>query len=234
MITVMSMLTQEALLSATYDTAYQNSTLSQSYTTAFTSLPPEIKQAIFCSLPDVASLKSLVLSHSSFYHVYLDAESLILGEILRRQIGSDMITLATVLSKSYNLRPWSKAGVLEFLSRLLEHEAPISWTLPQALFISQLHGHVEFFVAGFAAAKLADKTQKDLSRNEKFRITRSLYLFELYCNLFRARKSAKADRFSAEEQRGLFFTRFAPWENEQLGCIHDYLFEQFSIGMYPY
>ncbi len=212
---MMSVPTPEALLSATYDTVYQNSTLSQRYTNTFTSLPPEITQAIFCSLPDVASLKSLVLSHSSLYHVYLDAESLVLGEILRRQIGSEMISFATVLSKSYNLRPWSREGVLDILSRIHEHEAPILWTLPQALCVSQLHSHVEFFVAGFAAAKLADKTQKELSSNDILRITRSFYLFELYCNLFRARKSAKMGRFSAEEQRDLFFSRFAPWENEQ-------------------
>lgn len=234
MTTMMSVPTPEALLSATYDTAYQDSALSQSYFNTLTSLPPEITQAIFCCLPDVASLKSLVLSHSSLYHVYLDAESLVLGEILRRQIGSEMISFATVLSKSYNLRPWSKAGVLDILSRLHEREAPMLWTLPQALCVSQFHTHVEFFVAGFAVAKLADETPKELSSHEKLRITRSFYLFELYCNLFRARKSVKTDRFSAEEQRDLFFTRFAPWENEQLGCIHDYLFEQFCIGTYPY
>lgn len=35
--------------------------------------------------------------------------------------------------------------------------------------------------------------------------------------------------FEKQEQRDIFFDKFAPWENEQLGCIHDYLIEEITI-----
>ncbi len=200
----------------------------------FTSLSPEIKHAIFCSLPDVASLEALVLTCSSFYHTFLTAQSLVLKEIMRSQISADVISLAVVVSKSCDLRPWSRAGVLDFLSHFLEHRAPIMWTLPRALHVSHLHSHIKFFAAEFAATKLAGEAQSRPSISETHRIERTFYVFELYCNLFRARKPANKDRFSAEEQRDLFFAKFAPWENEQLACVHDYLFDRLSVGTYRY
>lgn len=207
-------------------------TKPQGYTNTFTSLLPEIKHAIFCSLPDVASLKALILTCSSFYHTFLNAQSLVLKEIIRSQISGDVISLAVVVSRSCDLQPWSRAGVLDFLIHFLDFRAPILWTFPRALHVSELHSHIKFFVADFAATKLAGETQLGLSVYETLRIERTFYIFELYCNLFRSYQPANKDRFSAEEQRDLFFAKFAPWENEQLACVHDYLFGRLSIGTY--
>lgn len=217
---------------ATYDTIHHDLAPPQSYTNTFTSLPVEMKQAILSTAPDVASLKSLVSSCSCFYHCFCGAESSILHNILRRQIGPDLMPLAAIVSESYRLRPWTKEGALDVLSQLFEHRALASWTLPGASYVSQLHGHVEFFVADFVATKLSNETQTKPSESEVHRIRRTFYLFELYCTLFRARPSKK-NRFSKDDLRDLFFKKFAPWENEQLSCIHDYLFEQLSVGTYP-
>jgi len=146
--------------SATYITAKKDPTKSQGYTNTFPSLLPEIKHAIFCSLPDVASLKALILTCSSFYYTFLNTQSLVLKEIIRNQISADMISLAFVLSRSCDLRPWSRAGVLDFLSHFPGYRAPILWTLPRALLVSELHSHIKFFAADFAATKLAGEASQ--------------------------------------------------------------------------
>lgn len=60
-----------------------------------------------------------------------------------------------------------------------------------------------------------------LSTNEVTRIERSLYRFEIYCNLFR--DSAQFTFAPGPEQREAYFSKFSPWENEQLACVQDYL-----------
>lgn len=35
-----------------------------------------------------------------------------------------------------------------------------------------------------------------------------------------------------DDQREAYFAYFAPWENEQLACIHDYLLEVITPGLY--
>ncbi len=35
--------------------------------------------------------------------------------------------------------------------------------------------------------------------------------------------------FGAQGQRETFFGMFSPWENENLGCIHDHLIEEITI-----
>lgn len=61
-----------------------------------------------------------------------------------------------------------------------------------------------------------------VTRQEACRIHRALYRFEIYRNLF-CQSPAKVQSSVYGEQNELFFSHFAPWENEQLGCIHDFL-----------
>ncbi|MCJ1402995.1 hypothetical protein MMC11_006217 [Xylographa trunciseda] len=111
------------------------------------------------------------------------------------------------------------------------------WTLPDTLAIGNLYTQIQFFVADFASCGFAKQGFGTInapsylgpfSSTERRRIERAFYRFELYCNLFRERKYGD-DRFSPEEQRDIFFASYTPWENEQLACIHDYLFDRLSI-----
>ena len=70
------------------------------------------------------------------------------------------------------------------------------------------------------------------TRQEICRIERALYRFEIYCNIFRESPKAQYSSVYGEQKR-LFFSNFAPWENEQLGCIHDFLARVVSPGQLP-
>ena len=214
----------------------------------FTSLAPELKCAIFQKLPDVTSAKSLALTSSSFYHTFLDAQPVLLTQVLQNEITTNLLHGAFAASKASRIPVWTKEAVQGFLDEYFGDFVPHKsqkWELSDALHMSKVHTCVEFFAAEFASAALSkNPTARGLnaapSAAEVIRIKRILYRFELYCNLFRKPRCDQMIRgerncliqpspFGMEEQQELFFNMFSPWENEQLGCIHDYLIEQITI-----
>ncbi|KAJ9646962.1 hypothetical protein H2204_000654 [Knufia peltigerae] len=121
--------------------------------------------------------------------------------------------------------------------RSRQDPALLSWTLSQALQLGHLQRHVAHLSLDFASHCSENPvTEVDVklfwegfpTPTEIRRIQRTLYRFEIYCNLFRARKKPPAAAFDVDEHRTVFFSKFSPWENEQLGCIHDYLFHKAS------
>ena len=221
-------------------------------------LPPELKQAIFSLLPDVLSIPAIILTCSVLSRAFLDAESLILTRILQRQIHSNIAFEAYLALNSSQLdlsfrtlkeEPWD----LDKVRKLLENcdgnrssSLDQRWRLRDALALSKLHEHVQFFTDRFASSALSiDPTGEVLSFSESqpsvtelHRIQRTFYRFEIFCNLFREREHKGRDSvskilnpnteagLSPKEKQTLFFARFPPWENEQLACIRDYLFDQ--------
>ena len=87
-----------------------------------------------------------------------------------------------------------------------------------------------YFAEHFAATKLAQQEIKIPSELEMHRIERSLYVFDLYKILFRRTKQSRKGRFTSKDQWTTLFSKFAPWETEQLGCIYDYLFDMITPG----
>ncbi len=229
---------QDAELSTATDTARLQ----------LTSLSPELKCAIFTNLLDVTSVRSLALISSSFYYTFLDAEHLILTQVLQNEISTDLLHGAFAAYQASKIPVWTKPAVHEFLGeyfgKLVPHKAK-KWSLSEALHMSKLHRCVEFFAAKFASVALSkNPTTRDSnatpSCTEMIRIKRILYRFELYCNLFRKPgfdRMVRGERncliqpspFRTQEQQDIFFDMFAPWENEQLGCIHDYLIEEITV-----
>ena len=212
-----------------------------------TALTPELKCLIFTNLPDVTSAKSLALVSSSFYYTFLDAQSLILTQILQNEISTDLVQGACAAYKASKIPLWTKQAVEEFLDRYFErfvHDNTPKWDLSEALHMSKVHTCVEFFAAEFASLALSKNpsmrgSNAAPSSTEMIRIKRILYRFELYCNLFRKPRYDQMRRgerncliqpspFEAEEQQKIFFDKFSPWENEQLGCIHDYLIKEIT------
>ena len=217
-------------------------------------LPVEMKQAIFSKLPDVSSVVYLHLAHSSFYHCLQDAKSVILSHVLQSQIHSDVAFDALAALKSSKLGSsnltWSKEDVRKLMTvydgirvaSLSRH-----WSFRDALYLDNLHNHVEYFARGFITTALNPKTDHNAfsvnaqtaSSSEQHRVERTLYRFELYCNLFRKRERKRRElsrnrlnpeeRFIHREQHQIFFERFPPWENEQFASIREYLFKRLSI-----
>lgn len=226
----------------------RSSTAGDTAQSQLTSLTPELKGAIFQNLPDVTSAKSLALTSSSFYYTFLDARSLILTHVLQNQISTDLLHSAFAAFKASKIPVWTKQAVRDFLGEYFGNSVPHEsqkWNLSEALHMSKIHSCVDFFAAEFASFALskiptARGSNAAPSLTEMIRIKRILYRFELYCNLFRKPSHDRMIRgkrncltrpnpFGKQEQRDIFFNLFSPWENEQLGCIHDYLVEEITV-----
>lgn len=70
--------------------------------------------------------------------------------------------------------------------------------------------------------------ERPVSKTEWERIERVLYRFELFRKLF-GRFHDSAAKLTPLVK--FFFQNFAPWENAQLGCIHDFLAREVGQGM---
>lgn len=197
--------------------------------------PLELKQALLSSLSDVYSLRSAALCCSSFYHAFLDAEQLITTQVVKNQLDAEVLSEAVIALKSSE-QSWTGQGIVDFVDLHLRSRMapPTSWTLSEALPLSNLHSNVERFASEFIAEMLNTSSEFayidapptwPVSRKETNRVQRTFYRFELYCNLFHDSKV-----FEASEMEGLFFSKFSYWENEQLACVYDYLFRVVCPG----
>jgi F-box domain len=204
------------------------------------SLPPELVQHILSFVPDVTSLLATILTCSSVYNAFIGVEVHITSQLVRNFMDVEVLPEAAAALKSSGLAPWTLESMQKFVDdQLLSRQAPLlSWTLSEALPLNHLHRHVEYFALDFASralAKLAapgDTNAMPASSptlDELYRIQRAFYRFEIYCNLFGERKPPA---FEVRDHEDVFFFKFAPWENEQLCCIHDYLFNAVSPGMH--
>ncbi|KAI1371051.1 hypothetical protein F4677DRAFT_436620 [Hypoxylon crocopeplum] len=195
-------------------------------------LPLELVRMVLSALSDVASLQAAVLSCPLFYHPFLEAETAITTPVLLNQIDANVLPKALATFESSQLRPhdtdpktWE--AVTDFVTRNLRQRpcAPTSWSLLKALRLERLHFHVDRLTKKFVEVALTNPplnpSTSTATCQERCRIERALFRFELYCNLFRESMGVQPSIYG--EQKQLFFANFAPWENEQLGCIHDFL-----------
>ena len=214
-----------------------------------TSLAPELKYAIFIFLPDVPSAKALALTSSSFFQTFLDAQHLILTQVLQNEMDTEVLRdYLTALSVS-QIRVWSKDAILKVVDRYFENSISHTshkWKLSEALAISKMNEIVDFLASEFASSALfknptATGANATPSSSEMRRIKLTLHRYELYCNLFRrpthdrmVRDKRNRNRlihprqFIPLEKRKVFFDKFSPWENAQLGCIHEFLVQEIT------
>lgn len=202
-------------------------------------LSVELVRMILSALPDVKSLQTAVSSCPLFSHAFLEAETAITAQVLLNQIDSSVLPEAIAVFESSRLRPHNtedenRHAILDFVAQNLHQRPtlPRPLSLQNALCLGRLHFYVDWFAGQFAMTASAKRpltgSKFIASPQEGHRIERALYRFEIYCNLFREFK--KLQSVALEEQRPMFFAHFAPWENEQLGCIHDFLVEIVSPG----
>ena len=198
--------------------------------------PLELKQALLSALSDVSSLRSAALCCSSLYHAFLSAEELITTQVVKNQIDADVLPEAVIALRSYRSGPWSRQGISDFVDHHLRSRMspPDSWTLSEALPLGNLHQALSKFASEFIAEMLNTSSEFayidapprwPVSRHEMNRVQRAFYRFEMYCNFFR-----EPEVFEAWEIGYVFFFKFSHWENEQLACVHDYLFRAVCPG----
>ena len=214
-----------------------------------TSLAPELKYAIFMCLPDVPSAKALALTSSSFFQIFIDAQKTILAQVLQNEMDSEALRDYLVALRLSQIQVWSREAIIKILDEYfggsISHTSH-KWELAEALAISKINECVDFLSLEFASSALfknptARGANAAPSSSEMRRIKLTLHRYELYCNLFRhpthdrmVRDKLKRNRlirpqpFSAYEQRKVFFDKFSPWENEQLGCIYEFLIREIT------
>ena len=214
-----------------------------------TSLAPELKYAIFKCLPDVPSAKALALTSPSFFQTFLDAQDLILTQVLQNEMDTEVLRDYLTALWVSQIQVWSKDAILKILDQYfggsISHTSH-NWKLSEAIAISKMNEYVDFLSQEFASSALfKNPTERGAnaapSSSEMRRIKLTLHRYELYCNLFRhpthdrmvrdklnRNRLVRPQPFGAHERRKVFFDKFSPWENEQLGCIHDFLVQEIT------
>ncbi|KJK79987.1 hypothetical protein H634G_04226 [Metarhizium anisopliae BRIP 53293] len=196
-------------------------------------LSVELLQMVLSELPDVSSLRAAALSCPLLYGVFLEADTTITTRVLLNQIDDSVLPEAELAFLSSSLHhgpePKYRHVVVDFITQNLRQRPtpPSSWSLQKALQLERLHLCVSELTQKFVHTTLTTypmtQSKCTATRLERCRIERAFYRFELYCNLFRMLPEIGAELPIRVEQNKLFFACFAPWENEQLGCIHDFL-----------
>ncbi|KDN60283.1 hypothetical protein CSUB01_09768 [Colletotrichum sublineola] len=163
-------------------------------------------------------------------------------EIVRRHVTPALIPYAFAAVEAHRLpRPREGADVQLLLNTL--HDEPAQLTarfpsMPRALLqrMARTHDVIYGFAYKFATEAWhrfhgdeegSTFTSVTLSPTEYFRFCRAFYRVELFYNLF-SEKVLIVDRQiqSSGVKEGInpwFFSKHTPWENEQLGCVHDFL-----------
>ena len=204
-------------------------------------LPTELLQAILSHAGDAFSLKNLAQCCSSFHRAFLANQDFLLQTVLRNEISAGVLPDALVTFASARLLRGEEFTTIpsdghlrqgfdcQAQLRQLVKLGLISWSVPKALALSQLHSHIVFFTHKFASTLVTNPITGSSNQNpvvlrpkELERIERSFYRYELFCNLSRA---------GSQGEDREFLEKFAPWENEQLATIYDFLYDQMSIGM---
>lgn len=203
-------------------------------------LSVELLQMVLSELPDVSSLRAAALSCPLLYGVFLEADTTITTRVLLNQIDDSVLPEAELAFLSSSLHhgpePKYRHVVVDFITQNLRQRPtpPSSWSLQKALQLERLHLCVSELTQKFVHTTLTTypmtQSKCTATRLERCRIERAFYRFELYCNLFRMLPEIGAELPIRVEQNKLFFACFAPWENEQLGCIHDFLVRAVSPG----
>ncbi|KAK7216576.1 hypothetical protein V2G26_004579 [Clonostachys chloroleuca] len=200
---------------------------------AFDTLPIELRRLILAELDSFSSLAAAILTCRALHSAYLLKPSeAITASILVNQVRYDVLPEVTIAFASSHLPPHSPEASDAFLTTYLVSRTvhPISATIGAYSQLEELNWCVQSLAQRFSDDCLARaETSGDSLSNvaaaptasELARIERALYRFEIFCNLY-YRKSPSQP--VSHDSLAAFCLCFAPWENEQLGTILDFLF----------
>ncbi|KAJ5648617.1 hypothetical protein N7490_004989 [Penicillium lividum] len=196
-------------------------------------LPLECIQAILAHLDNVASLRSAIVSLSSFYHAFRGARNLILRSVLSNLTSPDLLPEACAILRASKLRIWyseTRAQNLEnFRQRLVHSE--FSWQ--DAASIEEFNLSAKFFTADFISTALSKHPLKDEVKTTKStpvtliewnRVLRSFYWWEWYTISCGKNWKSTVRYFQSLEHLKIF----SIWEQEQLVCVGEYLFHKIA------
>ncbi|KAH8170002.1 zinc finger domain-containing protein [Sarocladium implicatum] len=197
---------------------------------AITTLPVELVRQVLSTLPDIDSLRSAALSCSFLYFTFIADEASIVEQVLINQLFLPLIPELLLAHRSSLLprtaderrnRETFRDTVHQLLHKRRVRNLKLS--LKEGLDLARLHALVEYFARKFAKSaiktpSLSHTSEDHITYRESIRIRRAFYWFEIFCNYFR-----KLWREDEDSIFSVFGCMFAPWEAEQLACVHDYM-----------
>ena len=214
--------------------------MSELRATQLQDLPWELIQHILSLLPDAKSLHSASVSCRLFQSLFKNHEHSICSAVADNAIGSDCLhdVFATYSSSTIAPKYWTPSRAWQFFDQYLSPQgrpfAPTCLNLAMLENMDRLHACVVYFIDDFSRSAILQKNQEDnegtshvLTISERQRFVHAFYRFEIYCNIFGDHIRAPVPTDMLGDQ---FFDRFAPWEMEQLACVHDYLMFEITAG----
>ncbi|KAK1775415.1 hypothetical protein QBC45DRAFT_422270 [Copromyces sp. CBS 386.78] len=192
-------------------------------------LPCEIIGATLKNLDHLRFLTPALLACRHFHTSYGESSG-VEASILRRQVTPALLPYSVALAEASRLpRPLVASSVLGLLDELYSQPTLLSArvpTLPKTLLrnMSRTHDAMHALATDFATkawTRISPQTASAsivLSPTEYFRFCRAFYRAELFYTLCQ----------TDHERAAWFFRKHPPWENEQIGCVYDYLQAKFA------
>ncbi|KAK7452058.1 hypothetical protein Landi51_04720 [Colletotrichum acutatum] len=187
---------------------------------SITDIPCELVASILRSLDDFETLTSALLTCRHIYSSFKQIPGTELA-ILRGRIGLDLLPYSVASLDASRLEPSpgdesSFCGLLDLL-----YDDP-----------SQLHSTAEVKIH-LSCDITTSSEAVGLSSSEYSRFCRAFYRVDLFYVLFGA-----VGNFNTGFGEGnLLLHRHPPWENEQLGCVHDFIkakYQEASSDVFAY
>lgn len=204
---------------------------------ALESLPQDVRVCVFEHLDSAVSLVNLALTGPKLYAEVQDSQHSSIPRILARKFPRSVLHDAIFTWEAGRRESSSQETIAQFLHRYARKETEpelARLTISDALSIESLCRTVDYFVDSLvrsamdvASQRYECDTDSVISEAERARTTRALLRFELYRRAF---YQSGAHTPSTSEQRMLFWNYFAPWEQEQMACVHDHLCNRMFTG----
>ena len=227
-------------------------------------LPTEIQSAILLNIGDIASLESLVCASPRYHSTYLSQRHAILKRVLFNSIHPHVLYDAFFAIDSTKPmtsdRRLRATRVRTFLSDYKDSRE--NWAPPEHLDLeslsrlARLQNHVQHSTEDLCRVATSSHPfpdiqimhGKELSINERRRLYRAFYRFDIFCNLFRSWKHPPDDELSKSlnrqhkkgfeleplEKSSRFLSLFNPWEVEELACVRDYFFNYYGCMLHKF
>ncbi|KAI0838222.1 hypothetical protein F5Y06DRAFT_296762 [Hypoxylon sp. FL0890] len=197
-------------------------------------LPAELIRAVLFELDCLKTLYRAVLSCRLLWHSFLRSSSGIKTRVVLNDLDTcDVRPEALAVLQASRLPEATLSSVREFHTLHLSKrrvDSSASLTLGEVITVAKLHYAISRLANDFAKRYINVLPKPtgnrhaphlpELSASERRRVMRVLYTLEIFFNLFRRTSMSKVEEAKCMNE---FLVSFAPWEIEQMACVHEFL-----------
>lgn len=220
-----------------------------------TDLPPLLRLPlhtvahILSKCNTIQDLGPIILSHSIFRDAFQDNLHSVASTIIVRQVPDGTLPFLLALVGSQRPSLINPAAAKQLLG-LMASPCPVA--LPSLGLSKAEYAYMssccssaktiyrkmasELLPLQIQLASFRFKEHHHATPQEKFRISRAVFRYQLMCNLFchrlcLIRRKEFRPLFDDEELKRSFFSAFPPWVNEELMCVFVFLRRKVAQGM---